>query len=118
MTLDEACELWLRKCFSNIPIELIKKAYADCWEEFELLTSEEPTLDYPCGWGYLFMPDDPTDERWILNNLDIVQSCGFLVYYSKECSVLLAIDGAGYSFYEEHWLPLYKKRGLRWHKTE
>ena len=28
------------------------------------------------------------------------------------------IDGAGYSFYEEHWIPLYKARGLQWHKTE
>ena len=26
------------------------------------------------------------------------------------------IDGAGYSFYEEHWIPLYKARGLQWHK--
>ena len=28
------------------------------------------------------------------------------------------IDGAGYDFYESHWIPLYKARGLQWHETE
>lgn len=28
------------------------------------------------------------------------------------------IDGAGYNFYEAHWLPLYNARGLQWHDTE
>ena len=27
------------------------------------------------------------------------------------------IDGGGYDFYEGHWIPLYKKRGLQWHKN-
>lgn len=26
--------------------------------------------------------------------------------------------GAGYSFYTEHWIPLYKARGLKWHDKE
>ena len=24
----------------------------------------------------------------------------------------------GYDFYENHWIPLYKARGLQWHETE
>ena len=25
------------------------------------------------------------------------------------------MDGCGYDFYLEHWVPLYKARGLKWH---
>ena len=44
--------------------------------------------------------------------------CGFRIYESEEFGYFFGIDGAGYSFYEEHWIPLYKQRGLQWHKTD
>ena len=31
---------------------------------------------------------------------------------------IFGIDGAGYDFYEDHWIPLYKERGIQWHDKE
>jgi len=44
--------------------------------------------------------------------------CGFRVYRSEEFGIFFGIDGAGYDFYDEHWIPLYRKRGLHWHDPE
>lgn len=67
-------------------------------------------------WGWLWNPNESIDECWIKENLQIVADCGFRVYESDEVGILLGIDGAGYDFYEAHWIPLYKVRGLQWHK--
>ena len=41
--------------------------------------------------------------------------CGTLV--GAVASVFaLGIDGAGYDFYDAHWVPLYRLRGFTWHK--
>ena len=37
------------------------------------------------------------------------------MYESGEFGYFFGIDGAGYDFYECHWIPLYKARGLQWH---
>jgi hypothetical protein len=116
MTLKEACDLWINRDFSMIPTGLIKKAFKDCPEELELLSSEDPTLDNPAAWGWMWHPDCSLDEIWIRENVDLVERCGFLIYDSEETGILLGVDGCGYSFEEEHFQPLYKMRGLRWHK--
>jgi hypothetical protein len=118
MTLEEAVKLWVRRDFSNIPTELIKRAFKDNYEELELLSSEFPTLDFPAGWGWMFHPECSLDEEWIKENIRKVQRCGFLVYDSEETGILLGVDGCGYDFYSSHWIPLYKARGLRWHDKE
>lgn len=40
---------------------------------------------------------------------------GFRIFESGEFGYWFGIDGAGYDFYKSHWIPLYKKRGLKWH---
>lgn len=32
--------------------------------------------------------------------------------------IYIGIDGAGYDFYESHWIPLYTVRGLEYHSEE
>lgn len=118
MTIDEAVRLWVNRDFSNIPTELIKKAFLENPEELELLSSEYPELDYPAGWGTMFHPEFSLDEEWIREHIEEVEQCGFLVYDSDETGILLGVDGAGYSFFDAHWTPLYKKRGLHWHQEE
>jgi len=72
---------------------------------------------WPAGWGTLFNPGDSSDEDWITQNADrIADECGFVVYECDEVGTLLGIDGGGYDFYEQHWLPLYRLRGLEWHE--
>ena len=117
MTIEEAVKEWVRD-FSLIPTRVIQKLYRDKPEELELLSGGFPELDWPAGWGTLFAPNDPTDRRWIQEHIDEVEECGFIVYSCDEFEILLGIDGCGYSFYPAHWEPLYKKRGLQWHKSK
>jgi hypothetical protein len=118
MTLEEAVKFWIERDFSNIPTELIKKAFKNNYDELELLSKDYPELDYPAGWGTMFHPECSLDEEWIRENIKEVADCGFLVYYSDETGILLGVDGCGYSFWDAHWIPLYLKRGLHWHEKE
>lgn len=68
-------------------------------------------------WGWLWSPEN-IDQEWIKDNLQKVSDCGFRIYDTEDCGILLGIDGAGYDFYEDHWIPLYKARGLKWHDEE
>lgn len=70
-------------------------------------------------WGTMWMFGDPCDDWWVNEDdgLQIMANCGFRIYEIDE-GIIFGIDGAGYSFYEEHWIPLYKQRGLQWHETE
>lgn len=69
-------------------------------------------------WGTMWSFGDSCDDWWLENNLDIMSNCGFRIYESEKYGYFFGIDGAGYNFYEAHWIPLYKARGLRWHKEE
>lgn len=50
-----------------------------------------------------------------LDGIKKMSECGFRIYEHDEWGYFFGIDGCGYSFYDEHWIPLYKKRGLQWH---
>lgn len=68
-------------------------------------------------WGTLWMFGDSADDWWLEEGDGIkkMSECGFRVYKSEEFGYFFGIDGAGYDFYEAHWIPLYKARGLKWH---
>lgn len=76
-------------------------------------------------WGWLWQFGDGIDDEWIdgtfaeegePSGLQVLADCGFRIYESEEYGYFFGIDGAGYDFYEDHWIPLYKARGLQWHK--
>jgi hypothetical protein len=69
-------------------------------------------------WGTLWTFNDSSDEDWAENHLQEMTNCGFRIYESDELGIFFGIDGAGYDFYREHWIPLYKARGLQWHDHE
>ena len=71
-------------------------------------------------WGTLWSFDDSCDDWWLENKegLRKMSECGFRIYESNEFGYYFGIDGAGYDFYEAHWIPLYKARGLQWHDTD
>lgn len=69
-------------------------------------------------WGVMWQFKDALDDEWIENGgLRCLCDCGFRVYRHEEYGYFFGIDGAGYDFYEAHWIPLYKKRGLKWHES-
>lgn len=74
--------------------------------------------DYFPMWGTMWQMSDSCDNDWLENNLDEMVNCGFRIYESEEFGYFFGIDGAGYDFYEASWIPLYKARGLHWHKEE
>lgn len=76
--------------------------------------------DYLPMWGTMWQFGDSTDDYWLeeLNGIELMSECGFRIYEHPEWGYFFGIDGAGYSFYEAHWIPLYKARGLHWHEME
>ena len=68
-------------------------------------------------WGTLWQFGDSADDYWLEDeeNQRLMSECGFRIYEHDEWGYFFGIDGAGYDFYDAHWIPLYKARGLRWH---
>lgn len=67
-------------------------------------------------WGWLWSFGESIDEEWARENLEVLSECGFRIYEDIYDGILyFGIDGAGYNFYQAHWIPLYKARGLKWH---
>ena len=80
----------------------------------------EMELEYDDGlpmWGTMWSFGDSADDYWLSdgNGIRIMSQCGFRIYEHEEYGYFFGIDGAGYDFYEAHWVPLYKARGLKWH---
>ena len=70
-------------------------------------------------WGTLWTFEEGSDEMWCRENLYTASSCGFRIYEDNvNGDIYIGIDGAGYNFYDAHWIPLYKARGLQWHDIE
>jgi len=68
-------------------------------------------------WSTIFVPSG-MDQDWFRDNAEAVAGVGFIVYETDEIGVYIGVNGAGYDFYSQHWLPLYRLRGLRWHDEE
>jgi len=110
--------------FSGIPAEWIA----------DLAEHDGTFLPLPM-WSTLFLPKDAADVRAIKRLLrplavedkgsdlaalaeagwQAVADTGILAIEFRE-ELLLGIHGAGYSFYAEHWEPLYNAMGYHWHE--
>lgn len=84
-------------------------------DEFEVLRDGGLPM-----WGTLWSFGDSCDDWWLeeKGGLQKMADCGFRIYEQEDYGYVFGIDGAGYDFYEEHWIPLYKARGLHWHDPE
>lgn len=88
-------------------IVLVKEDKVSVWNQ-----SVMPT------WSTMWSFSEIPDINWLEegNGLRALSECGFRVFSSLDFGYFFGIDGAGYDFYEKHWIPLYKARGLNWHK--
>lgn len=68
-------------------------------------------------WGTMWSFSDSADNYWLehMDGIEKMSKCGIRIFESAEFGYFFGIDGAGYDFYESHWIPLYKARGLQWH---
>ena len=72
-------------------------------------------------WSTMWAFNDTADNDWLDGKFgedgkQLMADCGFRIYESEDYGYVFGINGAGYDFYECHWIPLYKARGLKWHK--
>ena len=74
-------------------------------------------------WGTMWTFGDNIDEEWANGeylgpHLQEMADCGFRIYEQEDLGLVFGIDGAGYDFYEVHWIPLYRARDLHWHEED
>lgn len=124
-TREDAARVWVNG-FNAFPLDMLLKA-TDGGDDLIEITpyteaeqAEVEGQDYFPMWETLWQFDDCTDERWAESEegLNALKNCGFRVYQSAEWGVFFGIDGAGYSFIREHFIPLYIARGLRWSEED
>lgn len=124
---EDAARAWVAE-FNAFPLEMLLKA-TDGGEDFVEITPytgeeqeehEEHGQEYFPMWGTMWQFSDPWDCDWAesAEGLKALKDCGFRIYHSAEWGDFIGIDGAGYSFYTEHWVPLYLARGLRWSEED
>lgn len=84
-----------------------------CKDEFDVICESE---SLPM-WGTIWSFGNSIDDHWLEDedNLRLMSQCGFRIYEHEEWGFFFGVDGAGYDFYDAHWIPLYKARGLHWH---
>ena len=121
-TKREAAEAWVRE-FNAIPQGMISELMShnpDEWREVTVMDEDEEFDDYLPMWGTMWSFGDSTDDWWLeeKDGIEVMSKCGFRIYESDEYGYFFGIDGAGYNFYDEHWIPLYEARGLQWHEEE
>lgn len=103
--------------------EIVYTITLDSTNEDIELTADEFEVEHDSGlpmWDTMWSFSDSCDEWWLSDDggLQIMADCGFRIYEQEDYGYVFGIDGAGYSFYEAHWLPLYKARGFHWHDPE
>lgn len=60
-------------------------------------------------WSTMWYMGNPCDDAWFTDeHIRQMSEMGFRVYYSDDFGYIFGINGAGYDFYEAHWVPLYK----------
>ena len=118
-TIREAATAWVNS-FNVVPETVVEKLMQLDPDEVREITPCDPDeyLDSLPMWRVMWSFGDPADKRWLKdeNGLKLMAECGFRIYEQEDFGYLFGIDGAGYSFMDNHWIPLYKARGLHWHR--
>ena len=122
LTRIEAAREWVTE-FKAVPTQMIAKLWnadPEDWREVTSSDNEDGNYDLLPMWGTMWAFSDSCDSDWLKfgNGILKMSQCGFRVFESEKFGYFFGIDGAGYDFYESHWLPIYNARGLKWHDTE
>ena len=120
-TIREAAAAWVNS-FNAVPETVVEKLIQLDPDEVREITPgrRDEDADYLPMWGTMWSFGDSADDYWLEeeDGLELMAECGFRIYEQEDFGYLFGIDGAGYSFMDEHWIPLYKARGLQWHREE
>lgn len=102
------------------------KVRVDGGEDDVCVDADEIEVERECFlpmWSVMWAFHDDIDNEWLNGeylgpHLQEMANCGFRIYEQEDYGYIFGIDGAGYSFFEAHFVPLYKARGLHWHTEE
>lgn len=124
-TKKECAHLFVEDRFDNIDSTMVTD-FPEWYEKYSFrgVSDEEGFEADDDGLGCVEQPMwntwfEPSDS-WIWEEIDSraieVAVFGFTLIYRDGWFWGLGIDGAGYDFYEAHWIPLYDLLGLTWHE--
>ena len=126
-TREDAVRTWVEG-FNAFPLDMLLKATDGGEDLYEITpyTEEEQEENEGFGqdifpmWSTMWQFSDSWDADWAESEtgLKALKECGFRIYRSMEWGDFIGIDGCGYSFFAEHWTPLYIARGLRWSEED
>jgi hypothetical protein len=68
------------------------------------------------AWNTWFEPEDSWLRRMCEQNLKGICDLGLIAVFHDDEFWGLAVDGAGFDFYEAYWTKLYDLFGLEWHE--
>ena len=99
--------------FNSISLPLLEKAYPDGQlleqiiypDGYDFETEDEPP--YPM-WSTLFESRDRFLSEKLTENVKELAEIGIHLMQVDETNVMMFICGAGYDFYDAHWIPLYR----------
>jgi len=112
--LKEATREWMQRLV-DIPKDIVIKLFESGDEIIEVTPNYENFDSVFPMWGTMWSFGRTWENDWIEKNLQEMADCGFRIYEQEDYGYIFGIDGMGYDFYEAHWIPLYKARGLKWH---
>ena len=105
--IKAAAQKWVGT-FSEIPKALVAKLCKYSENICEVTPTEGEDFDSRLPmWGTMWAFKSGLDNAWLEDNLEIMAKCGFRIYMQEDYGFIFGIDGAGYDFYEAHWIPLY-----------
>lgn len=113
----EAVKKWVQE-WNSIPTEAVRIILEHEGIYSPLNVPEEDLENmyaYPAAWGTMWTFGDSLDDNWALEHLEELYDLGIIVYQSDSLGIVFGIDGAGYDFYDHHWIPMYNLRDLQWH---
>jgi len=86
----------------------------EVFEASELTLFRDPPM-----WGTLFVADDSAMESILRSRAqELAEKANVRVCEDDAVGVFICVDGAGYNFYDEHWIPLYEAIGFEGYKQE
>ena len=131
-TKEDCARLWIGQDFMNVDsdwfttnpdVEINYYGLMDGEDGYneDDVEFEQFGMTHQPMWNTWFMPTEFMDIDWIKNNQEEIALLGFTIIeiiHDRFEEVALGIDGAGYSFYENHFVPLYELRGFQWHEED
>ena len=104
-------QAWTSK-LNSVPQAVVQKLYKSGDEIVEIAPSGKHKYDtrFPI-WSTMWSFNDFWDNVWLTEekNRKKMADCGFRIYKQEDYGYIFGIDGAGYDFYQAHWIPLYKE---------